>query len=299
MSTNNKASGGPKPGTTNTPPTSGWRNWIPATPLYAAWLIALSATGTQAAVTFLTMEGGFVQTAWELPGAKVEFPFDTYHGYPIPDGHTPPYPTLTIGGVTFQGGRLSFGISRFDRYFLWNDGFEVGAPLTIHFTKGARAFGAYVSCNPPPEYTSYTGKVTVDNNESFTFTAPTALYTPLEYSQQFVGIVSTTTFTNLTFYDQVRHEEWLFACRMVLDELPPVPLTITATNAALPDTIDLWWPAATPAVEVQQNTTLDPANWVTLNVQTGVYPWNPTNRTARLPKPQRPTYYRLALPRWL
>jgi hypothetical protein len=105
-------------------------------------------------------------------------------------------PSLTISNVTFRGRYLILedDVSIFSAgRSLFN--FDSGGPLTIHFDTGARAFGADFSSFLAPTYQSFTATVSLDNGETFTFTAPT------NPNSTFFGFVSPTPIRDVMFSD--------------------------------------------------------------------------------------------------
>ena len=101
-------------------------------------------------------------------------------------------PTLTISDVTFTGRYLvTRGLNT--EPFLFN--FDSDVPLGIHFANGARAFGAFFSSQLSPYFPSFSATLSLDNGESFTFTAPT------DPNSTFFGFISPAPVMDLTLSD--------------------------------------------------------------------------------------------------
>jgi hypothetical protein len=98
-------------------------------------------------------------------------------------------PQVTLMGVTFRG----LYLVEYATNFLYN--FDSYVPLTIHFNTGALAFGADFSSYLPPQHSSFTATLSLDNGEAFNFTAPG---TP---GSQFFGFISPSPIMDLTFSD--------------------------------------------------------------------------------------------------
>jgi hypothetical protein len=99
---------------------------------------------------------------------------------------------VTISNVTFTGRSLgtkaiTSGISLLN--------FDSGIPLGIHFANGARAFGADFSSDLPPQFTTFTATLSLDNGETFQFTAP------VEPNSTFFGFISPTPIMDIIFSD--------------------------------------------------------------------------------------------------
>ncbi len=126
----------------------------------------------------------FTDAAQAVPGNQQSISFAT----PFIEG-----PSVTIADMTFTGryllrGPLSAGVA------LYN--FDSDIPLSIDFANGARAFGAdFSSLLSEAGYTSFTATVSLSNGEVFNFTAPT------NPDSQFLGFISPTPITHLTFSD--------------------------------------------------------------------------------------------------
>jgi hypothetical protein len=105
-------------------------------------------------------------------------------------------PVLTIGNVTFSGRYL---LREIDSSFstvgpvLYN--FDSDIPLHVHFATGSRAFGADFSSYLSPSYSSFTATLSLDDGETFSFTAPT------NPNSTFFGFISPTPIMDLTFSD--------------------------------------------------------------------------------------------------
>ena len=102
-------------------------------------------------------------------------------------------PALTISDVTFRGRYLATAPNG----FLYN--FDSGVPLSIEFANGARAFGGDFSSFLSPLFSSFTATLSLDNGETFTFTAPTSA--AASSNSRFFGFISPTPFRSLTFSD--------------------------------------------------------------------------------------------------
>jgi hypothetical protein len=125
-------------------------------------------------------------------------------------------PAVTISNLTFRGGYL---IGSPDG-LLWN--FDSEIPLTIHFANGARAFGAnFSSVLLPSDPFPFTATLSLDNGETFRFTAFTAL------SFTFFGFISATPIMDVTFSDG-----GLFGVDHLHEELIGNIITVTVPEAS-------------------------------------------------------------------
>jgi len=138
-------------------------------------------------------------------------------------------PVVTISDLTFTGRYLSryqinSGVALFN--------FDSGFPLSIQFANGARAFGADFS-SQYQGVASFTATLSLDNGETFHFTAPT------DPNSTFFGFVSSTPIMNLTFSDggllpntASGHEE-LIANVFVVTVPEPAGIVLAGFGAAL------------------------------------------------------------------
>ena len=137
---------------------------------------------------------------------------------------------MTISNVTFTG--RSLGAKGIDSGIaLYN--FDSHIPLSIHFANGARAFGADFSSqyNAVP---SFTATLSLDNGETFQFTAPT------DPNSTFFGFVSPTPIMDITFSDGglfpspgIGHQELIGNLYMVMQVPEPAAIAWAGLGAAL------------------------------------------------------------------
>jgi hypothetical protein len=138
-------------------------------------------------------------------------------------------PVLTISDVTFRGRYLGLGPNS----FLYNfDGSPPG--ISIHFANGAQAFGADFSSYLPPDYPStFTATLSLDDGETFSFTASIAP------NFRFFGFISATTIMDVTFSDgglygvDHMHEELIGNLYMVTEIPEPAGIALAGVGAAL------------------------------------------------------------------
>ena len=128
----------------------------------SAWLLAISGHSVWSQSSLYFDRVNFLGACQTIPGLQQGIDFADVrlliHG-----------PTVTISNVTFTG--RSLGAKGIDSGIaLYN--FDSHIPLSIHFANGARAFGAEFSSqyNAVP---SFTATLSLDNGETFQFTAPT------------------------------------------------------------------------------------------------------------------------------
>lgn len=123
----------------------------------------------------------FESSAFTLPGT-----FQRITDFPAVNG-----PELTMSYLTFGGRYLVSSPNG----VLWN--FDGSAPgISIHFAKGAVAFGAdFSSALSSHGFSTFTATISLDNGESFQFTAPT------DPNFRFFGFISPTPIMEVTFSD--------------------------------------------------------------------------------------------------
>ena len=194
--------------------------------MFAAWLIILSGQSVWSQSSLYFDRGSFMNACQTVPGNQQIIDFANY---PFFGG----IPTLTISDVTFTGRSLaSKGIT--SGIALYN--FDGSFPLSIHFANGARAFGGDFSSYLSPLYSSFTATLSLDNGETFNFTAPT------NPNSTFFGFISPTPIMDLTFSDGglfhpepsvSLHEEMIGNLYMVLEVPAPAAITLAAFGAAL------------------------------------------------------------------
>ena len=226
----------------------------------------------------------FLAAGANLPGTKQQIRFADYH-----DGNLftttqfgPQRAVVTIAGVGFTGRYLTLG-----QVGLWNyDGLE---PMTISFSSGARAVGAYFSSDMGGLSSNFTATIMIDSGEQFVFKASGAP------RSTFFGLVSTTGITNLTFSDGAQffglREEQIGTIYMVLNSIPIPSLKILVQPEF--QNVGLSWPATSPGFIVEENMGPSPGSW--LGVARGELASEGTNWFVRLAQSNRPKFYRLVL----
>jgi len=210
----------------------------------------LQAYGTQSQL---------IEACRNLPGHRQALQIQNLACLTPPD-YYPSGPPLTISGVTFLGS----GPFVTEDGYLWS----FDAPhIMVVFPKGARAFGASFSSQTSKYRSSFLATIVVDGVQRFTFVAPT------HPRSTFFGIVSTGSFTNITYDDgggvwrtNFDGQALLGNPIMVLNEMPAPVLrwekapAASGTNACL-----LVWPAAYPGFAVQRNSSLTSPHWVKIS----------------------------------
>ena len=112
-----------------------------------------------------------------------------FANYPPSGAHD----ALTVSNVTFTGRSLLIGDVINSGITLRN--FDSGIPLGIHFANGARAFGADFTSDLPPQFTTFIATLSLDNGETFQFTAP------VQPNSTFFGFISPTPIMDMIFSD--------------------------------------------------------------------------------------------------
>jgi hypothetical protein len=131
---------------------------------------------------------------------------------------------LTFTGRDLSRYQINAGVALFN--------FDSNFPLSVHFANGARAFGADFS-SQYRGVPSFTATMSLDNGETFHFTAST------DPNSTFFGFVSPTPIFDLTFSDggllpntASGHEE-LIANVFVVTVPEPATLALAGLGAAL------------------------------------------------------------------
>ena len=148
----------------------------------ALTLISEQLASPQSSVYF--DRNDFLNSAGAIPGTQQSISF----GFPFVTG-----PSVTIGDVTFTGRDLIRGGPLGSEVALYN--FDSHIPLGVHFANGARAFGGDFSSFLSPYYSSFTARLTLNNGEVLTFTAPT------NPNSTFFGFISPTPIRSFTYSD--------------------------------------------------------------------------------------------------
>jgi hypothetical protein len=125
----------------------------------------------------------FMNASHAVTGVQQSISF----AFPFPEG-----PNVTIGDTTFTGrylirGGLGSGVAPYN--------VDSGFPMGIRFANGARAFGGDFSSFLSPYYSSFTARLSLDNGEVLTFTAPA------NPNSTFFGFISPTPIRSLTYSD--------------------------------------------------------------------------------------------------
>ncbi len=186
----------------------------------AVWLIASSLSAWSQSSLYFN-RNSFVRASQAVPGNRQSI---TDFG-PFPYG-----PTVTVSDVTFSGSSLGpHSINSGPALF----NFDSVVPLGIHFANGARAFGADFS-SQFPSVSSFTATLSLDNGETFQFTALT------DPNYAFFGFISSTPIRNLIFSDGGilsgpvnLHEELIGNIYMVTVIPEPSSEALLALGAAL------------------------------------------------------------------
>lgn len=239
------------------------------TPVGFLWTVCLISpmlsTGWSGTTAYFSYSE-FSRACQGVPGVRQWFTFTDFSEEALFSSYEygPQRAAVTISGVTFGGRYLQLG-----GLGLWN--YDAGQPMTIHFSRGARAFGALLSSNgqspySKPFYSNFTGTVTTDTGVSYRFIGPAMP------GSTFVGVVSTTPMTHLTFSDGGPfpitpgvglHEETIDMVEFVADSVPlPSLRLITQPEFQL---ATLSWPATNAGFVVQQTTDPGSTNWVTID----------------------------------
>jgi hypothetical protein len=139
-------------------------------------------------------------------------------------------PVVTISDVTFTG-RYLIRSALTSGAALYN--FDGTKPLSIHFANGALAFGTDFS-SKYSLIASFTATLSLDNGETFQFTAPTGP------NYAFFGFISSNPIRDLTFSDggilpgRVNlHEELIGNISMVTVIPEPATIALAAVVALL------------------------------------------------------------------
>jgi hypothetical protein len=113
--------------------------------------------------------------------------------------------------------------------------YDAAVPISLHFETGTRAFGADFSSQVFPQFTSFTATVSLDNGESFSFTAPA------DPEFRFFGFITDHPILNLTFSDggiirvgpfALFHEELIKDIFMVAEIPEPGSLALIGLGAS-------------------------------------------------------------------
>jgi len=101
-------------------------------------------------------------------------------------------------------------------------------PILIRFITGAKAFGATFSSFIPETYSNFTGTVTTDLGDTFTFrSGPNPAFA-------FFGLTSTNSFYSLTYSDGAvfypLHEELVGDIYLVLNPPPELQISFEAVG---------------------------------------------------------------------